>query len=80
MLFDSLQDRMGGDDKITPMGIAHNSLFTAKEKLELLNQLKADATAAGEEGREIGFEAEEIDNAIAEVHRACRMASVPKPC
>lgn len=69
MLFDSLRDRMGGDDKITPMGIAHNSLFTAREKIELLSQLKADATAAGEEGREIGFHAEEIDQAIEEVRQ-----------
>ena len=69
MLFDSLRARMGGDEQITPMGIAHNSLFTAKEKIELLHQLKSDATAAGEEGRELGFDAEEIDQAIAEVRQ-----------
>lgn len=69
MIFDSLRDRMGGDSKITPMGIAHNSLFTAKEKIELLNQLKADTTAAGEDGRELGFAPEEIDQAIAEVRQ-----------
>lgn len=67
MVFDSLRDRMGGHDKVTPMGIAHNSLFTAKEKLELLNQLKADATGAGQEGDDLGFDPEEIDQAIAEV-------------
>ena len=39
MVFDSLRERMGGDDKITPMGIAHHTLFTAKEKLDLLRQL-----------------------------------------
>ncbi len=69
MIFDSLRDRMGGNDKITPMGIAHNSLFTAKEKIDLLNQLKADATGAGQEGQELGFDAEEIDQALAEVRR-----------
>lgn len=69
MVFDSLRDRMGGNDKITPMGIAHNSLFTAKEKIELLNQLKADVTGASQEGTELGFEAEEIDAAIDEVRR-----------
>lgn len=69
MIFDSLRDRMGGDSKITPMGIAHNSLFTAKEKIELLNQLKADTTAAGEDGHELGFAPEEIDQAIAEVRQ-----------
>lgn len=67
MVFDSLRDRMGGHDKVTPMGIAHNSLFTAKEKLELLHQLKADATGAGQEGDDLGFDPEEIDQAIADV-------------
>jgi len=52
---------------VTLMGIAHNSLFTAREKLELLNQLKADATGAGQEGDDLGFDAEEVDQAIAEV-------------
>ncbi|MDB5613438.1 MAG: hypothetical protein JWQ22_1091 [Devosia sp.] len=68
-MFDSLRDRMGGGDKISPMGIAHNSLFTARETIDLLNQLKADVTAAGKEGRELGFDAEEIDSALAEVHQ-----------
>lgn len=67
MIIDSL--RMGDTDSVTPMAIAHNSLFTAKEKLELLTQLKSDAAAAGEEGHALGFDAEEIDLAIAEVHQ-----------
>ncbi|SEQ52691.1 hypothetical protein SAMN05428969_3374 [Devosia sp. YR412] len=67
MIIDSL--RMDDTD-VTPMAIAHNSLFTAKEKLELLTQLKSDAAAAGEEGHELGFDAEEIDRAIAEVHKS----------
>jgi len=67
MVFDSLRDRMGGHDTVSPMGIAHNSLFTAKEKIALLHQLKADATGASQEGDELGFDAEEIDQAIAEV-------------
>jgi hypothetical protein len=69
MVFDSLRDRMGGHDNVTPMSIAHNTLFTAKEKIELLNQLKADATGAGQEGKDLGFDPEEIDEAIAEVRR-----------
>ena len=67
MVFDSLRDRMGGN--VSPMTIAHNTLFTAKEKIELLNQLKADATGAQREGDDIGFDAEEIDAAIAEVRQ-----------
>ena len=69
MVFDSLRDRMGGHDNVTPMSIAHNSLFTAKEKIELLNQLKADVTGATQEGKEIGFDPEEIDEAIAAVRQ-----------
>lgn len=69
MVFDSLREHMGGKDKITPMGIAHHTLFTAREKIELLNQLKADVTGASQEGEEMGFGPEEIDEAIAEVRR-----------
>ena len=67
MVFDNLRDRMGGRDNVTPMSIAHNSVFTPKEKIEVLNQLKADVTGATQEGRELGFDPEEIDEAIAEV-------------
>ena len=69
MVFDSLRDRMGGHANLSPLQIAHNSLFTAKEKIELLNQLKADVTGAQQEGDEIGFDAEAIDAAIAEVRQ-----------
>ena len=69
MAFDSLTERMGGQDNVTPMEIAHNTLFTAKEKIELLNQLKADATVAAQEGREIAVDGDEIDEAIAEVRQ-----------
>jgi hypothetical protein len=69
MVWDSLKDRMGGQDNVTPMGIAHHALFTAKEKIELLNQLKADATVAAQEGREIAVDPDEIDEAIAEVRQ-----------
>lgn len=64
MPFDSLQDRAGGKDRLLPMHIAHNSLLTAREKIELLNRMKADATGALEEGRDLGFDPAEIDDAI----------------
>ena len=67
MVFDSLRERMGGEDKITPMGIAHHTLFNAREKLDLLRELKADAT--GENGGDLGFDPAEIDQAIAEVRQ-----------
>jgi hypothetical protein len=68
MAFDSLEDGMGGDN-ITPMEIAHHTLFTAKEKIELLNQLKADVTGAHHEGKSMAVDADEIDAAIAEVRQ-----------
>lgn len=67
MVFDSLRDRMGGKDNLSPMQIAHNTLFTAKEKIDLLHQLKADVTSANANGHDVGFGADEIDAAIAEV-------------
>jgi hypothetical protein len=69
MVFDSLRDRMGGHDNLTPMQIAHNTLFTAKEKIELLNQLKANLTGLQQEGDDVGFDADEVDAAIAEVRQ-----------
>jgi len=69
MVFDSLRDRMGGHDNLSPMQIAHNTLFTAKEKIELLNQLKAEVTGAQQEGDDMGLDAEEIDAAIAEIRQ-----------
>ena len=67
MVFDTLKQRMGGEDQLNPMQIAHHTLFTAREKIELLNQLKAEATGAQTEGDPVAFEPEEIDLAIAEV-------------
>jgi hypothetical protein len=57
----------GQQESVTPAGIAHNNLFTAKEKTELLNQLKADATVAQLEGLEPSFALDEIERALAEV-------------
>lgn len=67
MVFDTLKQRMGGNDQINPMQIAQHTLFTAREKLDLLNQLKAEATGAEVEGNPVAFEPAEIDEAIAHV-------------
>ncbi|UYN99409.1 MAG: hypothetical protein KIT02_16090 [Devosia sp.] len=67
MVFDTLKDRMGGTDMLEPMRIANHPLFTAQEKLDLLNQLKAEVTSVGQEGLEVGFEPEAIEEAIAQV-------------
>jgi len=67
MAFDSLKQRMGGGDQLNPMQIAHHTLFTAREKIALLTQIKAEATGAQTEGDAVAFEPEEIDRAIAAV-------------
>ncbi len=68
MVFDTLKQRMGGAGQLSPMQIARHTLFTAREKLDLLNQLKAEATGAQVEGDPVNFEPSEIDDAIAHVH------------
>jgi hypothetical protein len=74
MVFDTLKQRMGGKDQLNPMQIAHHTLFTAREKIDLLNQLKAEATGAQIEGDPVAFEPEEIDLAIAEVREGVQRA------
>jgi hypothetical protein len=65
MAFDSMESRAGGGDRVSPMRIAHHTLLTVREKLELLQELKAGVTTDRE--AEVGFSAEEIDEAIQEV-------------
>ena len=65
MAFDSAQNRAGGAERFNPMQIAHHSLFTAREKLDLLQQIKAEVTLDG--NTHLGFSPEEIDMAIQEV-------------
>ncbi len=67
MPFDTAEDRQGGRDNLNPFQIAHNSLFTAREKIDLLQRLKAEVTGAASATHAIGFTPEEIDEAIAEV-------------
>ena len=69
MAFGSPEEQTTGREQLTPMQIARNSLFTAREKLDLLKEIKADATGAEAEGRAFGFTSGEIDDAIALVHR-----------
>lgn len=64
MVFDSLKQGIGGRDNLEPMLIASHTLFTAREKIELLNALRAEATGAQAEGKVTAFEPEEIDSAI----------------
>lgn len=67
MAFDAPAERMDGKSNFTPMQIAHNTLFTAREKLDLLHRIKAEVTGVVQNEEELGFSPEEIDEAIAEV-------------
>ena len=67
MAFDNLEDRAGGQDALMPMQIAHNPLLTAREKLELLNRLKAEVTGALENSEDLGVSPGEIEEAIQEI-------------
>lgn len=69
MVFDNLKDRAGGPESLSPMRIAHNTLLTAREKIELLRQLKSEASGILQEGDPLGFDPAEIDAAIAEVRK-----------
>lgn len=66
-MLDAPEQRMGGRDRLLPMEIAHHSLFTAREKIELLTRLKAEVTNERADPLALGFSPEEIDRAIEEV-------------
>ena len=53
--------------KTSPMQIAHNPLFTAREKIELLNRLKAEVTGEDVNLDHLAFDPSEIDAAIEEI-------------
>ena len=56
-----------GASHTSPMQIAHNPLFTAREKIELLNQLKAEVTGEDANPDQLAYDPEEIDAAIQEI-------------
>ena len=67
MPLDSSDPRIAGPDNLTPMQIVHHPLFTAKEKLDLLNRIKAEVSGAVQNEDKLGFSPDEVDEAIAEV-------------
>lgn len=64
-----LSGLFSGERKLTPMEIAHHEFFTRGEKLDVLRDLKAEATGAKPNTDDVGYTAEEIDEAIQEVSR-----------
>ena len=53
--------------KTSPMEIAHNPLLTTREKIDLLNRLKAAVTGEDDNPDALAYEPEEIDQAIEEL-------------
>jgi len=64
--------------KTSPMQIAHNPLFTAREKIEMLNELKAEVTGEEANPDDLGYDPEEIDAAIAEIKQEVQDGTRPQ--
>jgi hypothetical protein len=64
MHLDATQRR---EARTSPMEIAHNPLFTAREKIDMLNELKAEVTGDAANPDALGFEPSEIDAAIQQI-------------
>jgi hypothetical protein len=69
MAFEADNGRADSSVETTPMQIAHHPTFTAKEKMDLLQQLKAEAVSIAEDGVPVAFELSDIDTAIEDVKR-----------
>ena len=63
----------------SPMQIAHNPLFTAREKIDLLNQLKAEVTGEAANPDHLGYDPDEIDAAIEEIKLEVQDGERPLP-
>ena len=63
----------------SPMQIAHNPLFTAREKIDLLNQLKAEVTGESANPDDLGYDPDEIDAAIQEIKLEVQDGQRPLP-
>ena len=60
----------GGDRsaaKTSPMQIAHNPLYTTREKIELLHRMKAEVLGEDANPDALAYDPEEIDAAIEEI-------------
>ena len=64
--------------KTSPMQIAHNPLFTAREKIEMLNELKAEVTGEQANPDHLGYDPDEIDTAIAEIRQEVQDGTRPE--
>jgi hypothetical protein len=67
------------ESRTSPMQIAHNPLFTAREKIDLLNQLKSEVTGEAANPDQLGYDPEEIDAAIEEIKLEVQDGDRPLP-
>lgn len=67
------------ESRTSPMQIAHNPLFTARAKIDLLNQLKAEVTGEDTNPDRLAYDPEEIDAAIAEIRLEVQNGDRPLP-
>lgn len=58
---------LDGKRYLTPEEIAHHDFFSRQEKLDVLHELKAEASGAISNDDGVGYTVEEIESAIAEV-------------
>lgn len=61
---------------LAPFQIAHNPLFTAREKISLLRRLRAEVTGALENDHDVGLTPGEIDAAIEEVKHEAQSGEI----
>ena len=66
-MLDSDKNRTGGADRLSPMQVANHRLFTAHEKVRLLQELKAEVTGVEPNEDDFGFSGAEIEEAIVEI-------------
>lgn len=76
MSLDAIERR---EARTSPMQIAHNPLFTAREKIDLLNQLKAEVTGEAANPDQLAYDPSEIDAAIEEIRLEVQDGDRPIP-
>ena len=72
-------ERPASSDEIVLIDLARSSIFSTKEKIELLRLLKAEVTSEQANPAALGIDAIEIDDAIENVRRQAERGESPDP-
>ncbi len=75
----SLNSTERREARTSPMQIAHNPLFSVREKLELLNKMKAEVIGEAANPDKLAFDPDEIDAAIQEIELEVQDGERPLP-